>query len=1430
MNFGDLWPFLLAIVGLLAAAALIIYSGITPKSPADPHAAIEAPKNKDDKDKSADSPAARRGFFGFFHREGDAQSESFRKNMAALRMSVARRDYQYELPWYVVVGDPGSGKSTLLSASGSDFSDQPRFGLRAHDQLDWRFVDGGVLLGVPGLFVTPPPGSRETKSWNRLLDLLQRNRPRRPIDGLVLTVAADWLLAAADEGQLIAAAARYTELLTRAQRRFGFTFPMYIVVTKCDRVEGFNSFCRQLPKSRLNDAFGWSTPWGFETSYKPEWTDLAFDSIGRELAELRSEIFVEKPDLRNADEVFLFPSSFGRLRAPLRVFLDALLRESIYRETFGARGIYFTGEIQLGADAPALTAPAETGESQDHEVSGAGTPEMSPLRVSPRELIPLPDAPPSMAVPASITSFAEPAFVRALWQTKIFPERGLARPLPRLLLTRNRAVLLMQLTALALAVILGIGTGLAFRRLDSDRDTVDVFLHGMLAMARSQHTETQPDLLGVMAPAGNVYFHSPFVPSSWFSSLDDQVTQVMRRGVEIYVIGNLRNKLQAKVSDELKQGAYALSVATEGNARDEGGAGADPPDPADGANDQAGEKTTGKNQPDAPAPATSIEYTPQYKAMSSYIEGLGRVGDSIAVFNRLRTAGQPLDFESVKQLLQYLYGRTMEDLQPDGHFAKALVDASDERPFEVNALDRTKAMQIARGMIDQLFSNWFANSLLLTDSTALVDQVTQLEEGSRNTAEDLMEVQQTLKHTSYDLASPQFLWVRKPELNLDLNGPLRRLIVAPVEGNNPYLDKTLVDYAEEVGSARIVEVRNTLQEATTGVTGSMFDVNENTVALSQGTLNLQLGLGNALNLRLFAKNDRRHIVTVLRSDQRLLWRPEALQEAGELFDVYQRFNDEAMQGSSPRLRAALSRIARTALNSLTQDVVYSAEDLEPRLESDEAITEEVNSFRDSSDTLNQIAGKAKILGLTEIQNGIQRICHVQTLALLKVLDAKLADLDPYSVRDGNFNWWNGHGQLSLLAFNFGTSAELADNLATQRDRIKALEQEAEPLIQFQSRSALPRSIDDNRLVSKWTQIIADLRQYDGKKPGASVTSLEDFILNDLDKINPDKSSCGQKLTAGSRDQNDYFLQIRAELNLKAMARCQSLTAVSGYNTYTVISDLFNKTLAGHFPFSDLKTTGGVQPPEASLDDLLAFYALYDNKIKDARDSLKDNSLFAGQVAQAMEFLDTMDKLRPLAIPPAGSAGKEPPMSLDFIPRFRVNREQEVAGNQIISWGLQVGGQLFQQKENEHPGRWRPGNQIRLTLRWANDSLYEPVADPTQPNLVVNDRTVYVQFAGTWSLLSFLRKQQAPPSDGAAGPDSAPYLLKIRVRSALDPRWGKQAVPKEVDTVVYLQIRVWPVGDKTITDRATMDKTAIELPVFPTKAPTLERPSVTVSAQ
>ena len=132
----------------------------------------------------------------------------------------------------------------------------------------------------------------------------------------------------------------------------------------------------------------------------------------------------------------------------------------------------------------------------------------------------------------------------------------------------------------------------------------------------------------------------------------------------------------------------------------------------------------------------------------------------------------------------------------------------------------------------------------------------------------------------------------------------------------------------------------------------------------------------------------------------------------------------------------------------------------------------------------------------------------------------------------------------------------------------------------------------------------------------------------------------------------------------------------------------------------------------------------------------------------------------------------------------------------------------------HAARWHPGSPIRLSLRWATDSIYQPIGDG-QSNLRIRARSAFFEYLNRWSLLAFIMRQQAVPSDLGQGADFRPYTLKFRLRTIRDPKWtSSDAGTPGTLAIAFMHANVALPGTKA----------GGLLPVFPVKAPRLDVPA------
>src|SRR5882724_8818230 len=170
--------------------------------------------------------------------------------------------FLYDLPWYVIIGPPGAGKTTALVNSGLKFplsrGAKPAAiaGVGGTRYCDWWFTEEAVLIDTAGRYTTQDSDAKtDKKSWFEFLDLLKKNRPRQPINGVMVAISIGDLLTLGP-AEIQAHADSFRARLLELHERLKVDFPVYVLFTKTDLVAGFVEFFANLNEQARQQVWG----------------------------------------------------------------------------------------------------------------------------------------------------------------------------------------------------------------------------------------------------------------------------------------------------------------------------------------------------------------------------------------------------------------------------------------------------------------------------------------------------------------------------------------------------------------------------------------------------------------------------------------------------------------------------------------------------------------------------------------------------------------------------------------------------------------------------------------------------------------------------------------------------------------------------------------------------------------------------------------------------------------------------------------------------------------------------------------------------------------------------------------------------------------------------------------------------------------------
>jgi hypothetical protein len=438
---------------------------------------------------------------------------------------------RYELPFYLLVGEPQSGKSVLLQNSDLHFpfGQNKLSGIGGTRGCDWWFTEEAVILDLAGRLFTHEGGVADQVEWEAFLDLLTNFRPICPANGILLVVPCDSLLTDSPDAARQKANKIQAALLTLA-KKLEAQLPIYLVLTKADKIFGFAESVHRLDAPKRHEMFGWSRA--------ADKVDAAFDMeearggfremVGRARV-LRSEMMSSAmiPEaLSEIDRMYAFPDELAALEEPLDIYLRRVFTDSGLSDRLSFRGIYLTSGLQAGVPIARVCAEA---------LGGGGDADMQELE--------------------ALFTKQRAYFIKDLVRSRVFAERGIVRPTKgRVIAAQRRAAVGYGVSAvIALISVIG-GIFYLFSNNSSELDTSTKEALDSARNAEKTREWGLKEHLRTLASIQSAIAQPRAASEEIFSSTRTELKKLFVAEFDARLVPSLRKALQARVTEIIDRG------------------------------------------------------------------------------------------------------------------------------------------------------------------------------------------------------------------------------------------------------------------------------------------------------------------------------------------------------------------------------------------------------------------------------------------------------------------------------------------------------------------------------------------------------------------------------------------------------------------------------------------------------------------------------------------------------------------------------------------------------------------------------------------------------------------------------------------------------------------------------------------------------------
>lgn len=1206
-------------------------------------------------------------------------SKAFVRALTFLNEHIANKDYKYSIPWYLILGPSLSGKSSILASLSDLHLPEQNVNQSNFNGCEWFMFMNGIVMEVKDtIFSIENTQDVVNKDWQLLAMLLAYFRPRKPLDGIIITLPIDLLKREdkfAAEKKIMAQ--NMFDNLFWMQNTLNMRLPVYVVLTKCDLLEGFTNICLNMSGEEKEQIFGWSSVYSADTAYSSSWVDEAIEYIGVGLNKTVLKAAANAAVPETIEDSLYVATDLESIKSSLKTFTNSIFSPNRSGVELILRGIYLTGS--------------------DFEDSGSRS--KSAVALNPEFIS-------SVGQKSTLVNF-----VRDLFCEKIFLEKNVAQPIVDNYVFHGKRVITKRAIMCMFSLFLVIGFYFSNKHITQKAaefsltlSEIDSTLYQLKNNADSDSLKNKTkQLLDYIFKLDPSQLYSFFIPISWFSDIRRNITGVASDAFDKAVVSSMYSELEKRANSVTETLSVVLSnkIVLSPTELEEF------------------KKLKKYVQQVLDLENTGASYN---KILLEDDEG---AVESLAKFlyaddlNRKNILKQKLKKDRGKFKEFDLSKHKAEIVKNIVTLEKAFIEHcfSDvvEKIFINLSASIENLLKDVEDVNKQLHLNEVVDLYKKMDTVVKFlksDVLNWWDSESFNPGKEYQELLDQMKKSS--LIDDKFIKSFKNYADaafLDFKYRLSN-ISSTITGHLISRGRYIVVSEPSQGFMRFYgDIQKILKQK------FVINVDEQDIILDVPDDKLLLWNGGLMQQATRLIKAYQDFTATALKDFNINMQP-----------FYKTLTRKLLYNSVKSL-VAKSQI----LEDNSQNVSLTMEET--------AIKRACDDLRSVFSDLLSVAGFFRDefpsnFGQTE---GFMKMIFSNYVRVLNTIDVMFKLSEPFGVRSEMFYDWDGKRNPSFVGFSVSDQEELNEYLTSQISRVEFLAKTlSEPVVNLLRTKYFNFEVN-GVVVQKWVDLIAAMDEYKAKTPGNSISILEGFIKKTLGELSLDVIANENKLDMFLDSRKDYFLNKRAIIAHYLKYRAQELIYVNSLVLYNNVAKYFNEHIAGFFPF--VNGYSNVYP-DCAADQLTKFIAQFKTIGEPAKKALQMISEANPDAREALAFIARIESIMPFLEGWIQNYSRKSAVesAIAFKIEFRAEKANEVGGDQIIDWRMKVGDAFVTIEDQDKMMGWNIGQEIKTIYQWASDSNELPHAD-TKGLVDVLGQNAIFRYIGNWALIRMIRSHQ-----------------------------------------------------------------------------------------